>query len=86
MSNRDQIGTNAADSAPGVNDGPATGRAPRPLDHPRGRGAVFLWLALSIVVLLVIFVARPLGRGEGPSAVDPGAPAQGASPAANSGP
>ena len=63
MSDRDQIGTNAADSAPGVNDGRATGQAPQHFSKPGGRGRVFLWLALSIVLLVVIFIARPLGQG-----------------------
>ena len=81
MSDRDQIGTNAADSAPGVNDGRATGQAPRHFTKPGGRGRVFLWLALSIVLLLVIFIARPLGQGGADEERDAVPPPPSAAPA-----
>lgn len=63
MSDRHQIGTNAADTAPGVNDGRPARQAPRHFTKPGGRGRVFLWLVVSIVLLLAIFIARPLGQG-----------------------
>ena len=58
MSER-QVGTNAADSAPGVNDGPAMGRTPEPLTKPGGRGRVWVWLLISLAVLLAVFIATP---------------------------
>jgi hypothetical protein len=58
MANSNQRGTNAGDSAPGVNDGPARNAAP---DHSKvGRGRVWLWIALSLAILLGILLARPL--------------------------
>jgi hypothetical protein len=63
MANSKQTGTNAADSAPGVNDGPARNA---PADHGKaGRGRVWLWVALSLIVLLAIFIARPLTTSRG---------------------
>jgi len=81
MSDRNQIGTNAADSAPGVNDGRTTGQAPRHFTKPGGRGRVFLWLALSIILLLVIFIARPLGQGGAVDDRDAVSPTRSAAPA-----
>jgi hypothetical protein len=58
--------TNAEDSAPGVNDGPAgvppTGVSPAP-------GRAFVWIAIVIVCLIVLiaFVTRPLGTTRGAS-------------------
>lgn len=52
-------GTNAADSAPGVGDGPRGAPLP-PLDSkPAGRKWV-LWLVLAALVALVVaFISRP---------------------------
>ena len=59
-----QTGTNAADTAPGVDDGRAIGRAPSHTDKPGGRGRVWVWLLLSLAVLLAVFIATPKGGRE----------------------
>lgn len=67
MDNLNQTGTNAADSAPGVDDGAARNARPQHMTKPGGRGAVWAVIAVAIVVLIGIFVARPLthsGPGE----------------------
>lgn len=54
--------TNAADSAPGVDDGPA-GVAPPPVDSkPGGRRAVWIGVIIVCLIVLVAFLVRPLGR------------------------
>jgi hypothetical protein len=59
MPNVNQFGTNAADSAPGVNDGPVRpGRAPVN-SKPGGRRAVWLGVAMVLVLLAVITIAKP---------------------------
>lgn len=60
---RRQTGTNAADSAPGTDDGRAGGRAP---NHSLGAGGrrVWIWIALSLLVLLAVFMARPQSSRE----------------------
>lgn len=70
MENR-QAGTNAADSAPGVNDGPATGRAPDPMTRPGGRGKVWLAVAAVLALLVVVFLARPAPEEGGQAMVGP---------------
>lgn len=71
MNNR-QTGTNAADSAPGVNDGPTAHRRPEHATKPGGRGKVWLWVLLSLAVLLAVFIATPKtnrsGGGDDPAA------------------
>lgn len=54
--------TNAADSAPGVDDG-RKGAPPPPIDsRPGGRRTVMWILAVALIVLALIFIARPLGN------------------------
>lgn len=54
--------TNAADSAPGVDDGRAT-RAGAPLDSkPGGRRWVMWAVLISLAVLVMVFIARPGGE------------------------
>ena len=65
--------TNAADSAPGVDDGPAGARAPPVNSKPGGRTAV--WIGVLAVCLLVIasFLAPRLDRGRQGDMVTTGA-------------
>ncbi|MFN3511569.1 MAG: hypothetical protein ACK41C_00880 [Phenylobacterium sp.] len=51
--------TNAADSAPGVDDGRAGVNPPPVNSKPGARRPVFWILGASLVVLAVIFLARP---------------------------
>jgi hypothetical protein len=60
MVNPKQTGTNDADSAPGVGDGPAMNARPDHGSKPRGRGAVWIGIGVVIVVLIAIFLARPI--------------------------
>jgi ferric-dicitrate binding protein FerR (iron transport regulator) len=63
MANSKQRGTNAADSAPGVNDGRARNAVP---DHSKaGRRWVWLGIALTLLILLAIFISRPLTTSRG---------------------
>ena len=62
MKNPRETRTNAADSAPGVDDGPAGVTAPPVNSKPRGRGAVFLGV---IVVCLILFVIMLVPRQDG---------------------
>lgn len=50
-------------------------RSGRSTDKVRtpGRKGVWLWVGLSVLLLIVIAVARPLGRGEPGSTVNPAA-------------
>jgi hypothetical protein len=61
MDDRRQTGTNAADSAPGTDDGAAMGAKPQHFTKPgpRSRGGVWLWVALSVAILVAVFIARP---------------------------
>jgi hypothetical protein len=83
MATEDQRGTNAADSAPGVDDGKATGRRPEHFTRPGGRGRVWIWVALSALILLGVFLARPMSTGRDDnqgSAVRPALTSQSAMP------
>jgi len=62
LANPRRTHTNAADSAPGVNDGRATGRGPPVDTKPGGRKVLLLLLALAVVAFLVVFIAKPAGR------------------------
>ncbi|WP_334163593.1 hypothetical protein [Phenylobacterium sp.] len=84
MQNPRETRTNAADSAPGVDDGPARGKGAPVDSKPGGRKIVWLVVAASVALLLVIFIARPMqtGRegsppvsapGAGPAMIGPGA-------------
>lgn len=56
--------TNAADSAPGVDDGrKGAPPPPPPIDSkPDGRRTVMWILAVALIVLALVFIARPLGN------------------------
>jgi len=51
--------TNAADTAPGVDDGRAGAPSPSVNSKPGGRAKVWLWVALSLALLVAVFIARP---------------------------
>lgn len=73
MDNLDQRGTNAADSAPGVDDGAARNALPNHMNKPGGRAGVWIWIAVSVVILAAIFVSRPLSNSRsGRQMVEPG--------------
>lgn len=56
-----QTRTNAADSAPGVDDG-RTGAPPPSLDSkPGGRKRVVWIVAIAAIILAIVFFARPQG-------------------------
>lgn len=63
MTNPRTTRTNASDSAPGVDDGPAGVRPPPVDSKPGGRGIV--WIAIAVVLLIGIlaFFTHPLGLG-----------------------
>ena len=58
MANPQNSHTNAADTAPGVDDGKV--RAQTSVNSkPGGRGLAWLIVGLSLVILAVVFLARP---------------------------
>lgn len=59
--------TNAADSAPGVGDGPRASGGGRVEYHPKGRRIVWYIVAAAAALLIVIAIAKP----EGTSREDP---------------
>jgi hypothetical protein len=59
MSDEGQRGTTAADSAPGVGDGPARNAEPQHFTQPRGRKGVWIGIGVVLALLLVVFIARP---------------------------
>lgn len=63
MTNPRMTRTNASDSAPGVDDGPAGVRPPPVDSRPGGRGK--MWIAIAVVVLIaaLCFFARPTAIG-----------------------
>jgi|GEM_PF-2302222 len=63
MQNPRETRTNAADSAPGVDDGPVRGKGAPVDSRPGGRKAVWLGVAAAVVLLLVILVAKPMQTG-----------------------
>lgn len=63
MQNPRETRTNAADSAPGVDDGPVRGKGAPVDSKPGGRKIVWLLVAASVVLLLVILVAKPMQTG-----------------------
>lgn len=70
MHQPEQPETKAAGRGPG--DGHGAGLRDDKVRTP-GRKGVWLWVALSVLLLIVIAVARPLGRGEPGSTVNPAA-------------
>jgi hypothetical protein len=65
MTNPRETRTNAADSAPGVDDGPAGVRAPPVNSKPAGRPAVWIGVIVVCLIVLAAFFVHPLGRGPG---------------------
>jgi hypothetical protein len=67
MPNPRETRTNAADSAPGVDDGPDGARAPPINSKPGGRVAVWIGVLVVALIVLATFIARPLNpsRSEG---------------------
>ena len=63
MANPRETRTNAADSAPGVDDGRAGVTAPPVNSKPRGRVAVWIGVLVVAAILIATFVARPTGSG-----------------------
>jgi hypothetical protein len=63
MSDPRRSRSHAADSAPGVGDGPAGVRAPAANSKPRGRGVVWIGILLVLAVIVVSFFARPMRSG-----------------------
>lgn len=61
MTNPRETRTNAADSAPGVDDGPAGVGAPPVNSKPGGRGAVWIGVLLVLLIALAAFFMRPRG-------------------------
>lgn len=59
MATEGQRGTNAADSAPGVDDGRPRDAEPRHFSRPGGRRAVWIGVGVVLLILLVTFLARP---------------------------
>jgi hypothetical protein len=59
MTNPRQTSTNAADSAPGVDDGRRGAPAPSVNSKPGGRRVVFWIVGLALAVLAISFIARP---------------------------
>jgi hypothetical protein len=57
--------TNAADSAPGVDDGRATGKGPGLNSKPAGRLAV-MWLVIAALVILVVALISQGRPAQGP--------------------
>lgn len=84
MPNPRQTRTNAADSAPGVDDGRTGGvRHGASRSATPGRGVVWVLVALTLLALVAIFILRPIASGESSSAQPAAAPAQApANPAA----
>ena len=65
MQNPRETRTNAADSAPGVDDGRVRPSGAAVDSKPGGRRIVWLIVAAALVVLLAIFIARPRNQETG---------------------
>ena len=63
--------TNAADSAPGVDDGRRGAPSPGVNSKPGGRRPVFLIVGLSLALLVIVLIARPLTGGGDDAMVEP---------------
>lgn len=59
MAEQGQRGTNAADSAPGVDDGRPRDAKPRHFTQPRGRAVVWIGVAVALLLVLIAFMTRP---------------------------
>jgi hypothetical protein len=64
MANPRASRTNAADTAPGVDDGPASVTPPPVNSNPRGRGAVWIGVLIVVAIFVALFFLRPIHRGE----------------------
>jgi hypothetical protein len=64
MTNPRETPTNAADSAPGVDDGPAGVRAPPVNSKPAGRPAVWIGVIVVCLIVLAAFFARPVPQSQ----------------------
>ena len=77
MTNPRETRTNAADSAPGVDDGPAGVGAPPVNSKPGGRHLVWIGVLLVCLIVIAAFFARPVNQHEatqgarGPGAAQP---------------
>ncbi|WP_374470318.1 hypothetical protein [Phenylobacterium sp.] len=67
MQNPRETRTNAADSAPGVDDGRVRANGAPVNSKPGGRKFVWLLVAASLLILLVVFIARPRNDTAGQS-------------------
>jgi hypothetical protein len=73
MTDPRKTATNAADSAPGVDDGRDGVRPPSVNSKPGGRNIVFLVVAVALVVLAVAFLYKPPpSRSAGDDVISPG--------------
>lgn len=63
--------TNAADTAPGVDDGKVRDHGPSVNSKPGGRGIAWLLVGLSLVILAIVFIARPDTSGQEETAMSP---------------
>lgn len=63
--------TNAADTAPGVDDGKVRGHGPSVNSKPGGRGIAWLIVGVSLVILAIVFIARPDTTVEQEAATSP---------------
>lgn len=78
--------TNAADTAPGVDDGKVRAHGPSVNSKPGGRGIVWLIVGVSLVILAIVFIARPQGSAENEVAMGSEGPVVVTSPAPESSP
>lgn len=62
MANPRQTRSNAADSAPGVDDGPVRGRGPGVDSKPGGRKVALIIVALAVIAFIVALIAKPAGE------------------------
>jgi hypothetical protein len=63
--------TNAGDTAPGVDDGKVRTHGPSVNSKPGGRGIVWLIVGVSLVILAIVFIARPDTSGDTDTAASP---------------
>jgi hypothetical protein len=59
MQNPRETRTNAADSAPGVDDGPVRANGAPVNSKPGGRGKAWMIVLAALAIVVIAFVARP---------------------------